>query len=170
MSSTSAPKPTRLRSPFARAVVPVLGGIAFFVVLALVTWGIAAYISRGGAEITERLAPTRFVVDSAQHAAGLVEEDGPIILAGLNTTTGEKTLVLDHEGDDPTRGGSSTTPFRRDETSTAPSNRSSVPASSSTATAPRSTSANSHLPMPASNPVVEDQRTLVIDLRSVTTD
>ena len=34
----------------------------------------------------------------------IVEEDGPIIFPGLNTTTGERTLVLDHEGDDPTRG------------------------------------------------------------------
>jgi len=93
-----------LKSPFARAVVPVLGGIAFFVVLALVTWGIAAYISGGGAEVTERLAPSRLEVGSVQSAARIVEEDGPIILPGLNTTTGERTLVLDHEGDDPTRG------------------------------------------------------------------
>jgi hypothetical protein len=54
--------------------------------------------------VTERLAPTRFEVGSAQNAAQIVEEDGPIIFPGLNTTTGERTLVLDHEGDDPTRG------------------------------------------------------------------
>ena len=104
MSNAAARRPVRLKSPFARAVVPVLGGIAFFVVLGLVTWGIAAYISGGGADVTERLAPTRFEVAGAQSAARLVEEDGPIIFPGLNTTTGERTLVLDHQGDDPTRG------------------------------------------------------------------
>jgi hypothetical protein len=82
----------------------VLGGIAFFVLLALVTWGIAAYISSGGADVTDRLAPSRLEVGSVQSAARIVEEDGPIIFAGLNTTTGERTLVLDHEGPDPTRG------------------------------------------------------------------
>jgi len=103
---TNAPtrRAVKLKSPFARAVVPVLGGIAFFVLLALVTWGIAAYISRGGAEVTERLAPSRFEVGSVQNAAGIVEADGPIIFPGLNTTTGERTLVLDHQGADPTRG------------------------------------------------------------------
>jgi hypothetical protein len=104
MSNSAARRPVRLRSPFARAVVPVLGGIAFFVLLALVTWGIAAYISGGGADVTERLAPTRFEVGSVQKAAQIVEQDGPIIFPGLNTTTGERTLVLDHEGADPTRG------------------------------------------------------------------
>jgi hypothetical protein len=85
-------------------VVPVLGGIAFFVLLAFITWGLAAWISRGGAEVSERLAPSRFEVGSVQSAARIVEEDGPVIFPGLNTTTGERTLVLDHEGDDPTRG------------------------------------------------------------------
>lgn len=104
MSNAGAQRPVRLKSPFTRAVVPVVGGIAFFVLLALVTWGIAAYISGGGAEVTERLAPPRLDVGSAQNAAQIVEEDGPIIFPGLATTTGERTLVLDHEGDDPTRG------------------------------------------------------------------
>jgi hypothetical protein len=103
MSNAAARRPVKLNSPVARAVVPVLGGIAFFVVLALVTWGIAAYISGGGADVTDRLAPSRFEVGSAQSAARIVAEDGPIIFPGLNTTTGERTLVLDHQGDDPTR-------------------------------------------------------------------
>ena len=63
-----------------------------------------AGLSGGGADVTERLAPTRFEVAGVQNAARIVEEDGPIIFPGLNTTTGERTLVLDHQGDDPTRG------------------------------------------------------------------
>ena len=104
MPNAADRRPVKLTSPLARAVVPVLGGVAFFVVLALVMWGIAAWISRGGAEVSERLAPPRLEVATVQSAARIVEEDGPIILPGLNTTTGERTLVLDHEGADPTRG------------------------------------------------------------------
>ena len=97
------PAPVRLRSPLQRAVVPVLAGIAALTAIGLFTWGVAAYISRGGAEVTERLAPTTFTVGSVQNAAQIVEEDGPILFPGLNTTSGERTIVLDHEGDDPTR-------------------------------------------------------------------
>jgi hypothetical protein len=104
LGAMSKAGPVQLKSPLARAVVPVLGGIAFFVVLALVLWGIAAWISRGGAEVSERLAPPRLEVATVQSAARIVEEEGPIILPGLNTTTGERTLVLDHDGADPTRG------------------------------------------------------------------
>ena len=82
--------PIRFRSPFARAVVPVLGGLLVLVAIGLFTWGIAAYISRGGAEVSERLAPTRFQVASTQTAARIVADDGPIMLPGLNTTTGER--------------------------------------------------------------------------------
>jgi hypothetical protein len=93
-----------LRSPLARAVVPVLGGIAFLALLALITWGIAAWLSGSGTQTTERLAPTTFTVGTAKNAAGIVADDGPILFPGLNTTTGERTIVLDHDGDDPLVG------------------------------------------------------------------
>jgi len=83
-------RPIKLRSPLARALVPVLGGIAFFVALALITWAIAAWISGGGADVTERLAPSRLEVGSAQNAAGIVEADGPIILPGLRCTNSSR--------------------------------------------------------------------------------
>lgn len=82
----------------------MLGGLAILAGIALFTWGIAAYISRGGAETNERLAPETFQVSSVESAAALVERSGPILFPGLNTTTGERTMVLDHEGDDPEVG------------------------------------------------------------------
>lgn len=100
----NTPRPVRLKSPVTRAVVPVAGGLAFLVLLSLVTWGIAAWISGGGVEVTDRLAPTRIELGSVENASQIVADDGPIILPGLNTTTGERTLVVNHEGDDPTRG------------------------------------------------------------------
>jgi hypothetical protein len=97
-------RPPRLRSPLARAVVPVLGGIAFLALLFLGTWLVAVFISRGGAETTERLAPPTFEVGSAERFAESIAEDGPIIFPGLETVRGERTLVLHHVGDDPFQG------------------------------------------------------------------
>ena len=94
----------KLRSPLARAVVPVLAGILALAAIGLFTWGLAAYISRGGAKTSDRLAPTTFQVGSTQNAARIIAEDGPILFPGLNTTSGETSLVLNHEGDDPATG------------------------------------------------------------------
>lgn len=93
-----------LRSPVARAVVPVLGGIAFFAILGLVTWGIAAYLSGGNAQTTDNLAPPRLELGSAASRANDVAEDGPLLFSELSTITGERSLVLDHDGEDPANG------------------------------------------------------------------
>jgi hypothetical protein len=96
--------PGRLQSPLARAVAPVVGGIALIGLILLATWGIAAFIAAGGAESTERLAPSTFRVGGVEAWAGTITEEGPLIFAGLDTTRGERTIVLDHEGEDPTSG------------------------------------------------------------------
>ena len=102
----------------------------------LATWGIAAFISAGGADSTERLAPVTFRVGGVEARAETIAEDGPLIFPGLDTTSGERTLVLDHEGTDADeRAGACTgrTPLaaiRR-----APSSRCAARVSSSTATA-----------------------------------
>lgn len=95
--------PVQLHSPLARAVVPVLAGIGFFAVLGLVLWGIAALMA-GEQEATTTFTPDRLEVGDVQRWAGSIDADGPIIFAGLGTTRGERTLVLDHDGDDPERG------------------------------------------------------------------
>jgi len=96
--------PPRLRSPLARAVVPVAGGIAVLAMIMLATWAIAAFVARGGTSSTERLVPSQLEVGGVENVAADVDENGPILLAGLNTSTGERSIVLDHEGDDPTEG------------------------------------------------------------------
>jgi hypothetical protein len=147
--------------------VPVAGGIAFLAVLGVLLWGVAAWISRGGAEVTDQLAPTRFDVSTAQNAAQIVEQDGPIIFPGLNTNTGERTLVLDHQGDDPTRGWRVFYAF--------PVGRPDCPVEQIVGTrefldCDGTTIAVDDLSPPAAgvNPVVEDQRFLYIDLRGLT--
>lgn len=72
--------------------------------LGLLLWAIAAYISRGGTEASESLAPSQLRVGSVQSVADIIDEDGPVIFPGLGTTTGARTIVLDHTGDDPTIG------------------------------------------------------------------
>ena len=97
-------RPPRLRSPFARAVVPVVGGIVVIGLIFLATWISAVLISGGGAETTARLAPPVFPMGSVKERAESIAEDGPIVLADLHTTRGDRSLVVDHEGDDPTSG------------------------------------------------------------------
>lgn len=168
VSNAAAPRPVKLKSPWARAIAPVAGGIVFLAILGLVTWGIAAWISRDGVETTERLAPTTFTVGSVQSAAQIVEDDGPILFPGLNTTRGERTLVLDHQGDDPTRGWRIFYAY--------PVGRPDCPIEQIVGTADfvdcdGTTISVDDLSPPESgvNPVVEDQRTLIIDLSGVTT-
>ena len=146
----------------------MLGGIVGLIALGLFTWGIAAYVSRGGAESTERLAPTTLQVGSAQSAAQLVAEDGPVLFPGLNTTTGERTLVLDHEGEDPTRGWRIfyAYPADRDPSCVVEQvigTRSFIDCDGNTIDV-----SDLSPPPPGVNPVVEDQRTLVINLSGVT--
>jgi hypothetical protein len=89
----------RLRSPLARAVVPVVGGLAVIGLIFLGTWLVALSVNRPTA-----LAPSTFSIGSVQNRARSIAEDGPILLPGLATTTGRHTVVLDHTGDDPTSG------------------------------------------------------------------
>jgi hypothetical protein len=148
--------------------VPVAAGLAFLVFMGLVTWGIAAWISRDGVETSERLAPSRFPVGPVESAARIVAEDGPILFPGLNTTSGERTLVLDHQGDDPTRGWRVFYAY--------PVDRPDCPVQQVVGTSEfidcdGDTIGVDDLSPPESgvNPVVEDQRTLIIDLSGVTT-
>lgn len=168
MTNGAAKRPVELKSTWARALVPVLGGLAFLVFIGLITWGVAAWISRGGAAVTDTLAPTRFPVASVDKAARIVEEDGPILFPGLNTTTGERTLVLDHEGDDPTRGWRIyyAFPAGRDTSCTVEQ----VVGTRDFIDCDGNTIDVSELSPPDAgvNPVVENQRVLVIDLRGIT--
>ena len=94
----------QLRSPLARAVAPVLGGIGFFAVLALVLWGIASLVSRNGSGATANLATNVFRPGSVVRYAAIIEEDGPVLFPDLLGTDGDKSIVLDHESTNPMKG------------------------------------------------------------------
>jgi hypothetical protein len=145
----------------------VVAGIAFFAVLGLATWGAAAYISRGSTENSERLMPTTLPIGSAQGTAELVAEDGPILLPGLATTTGERTLVLDHQGDDPTRGWRVYSAYPADRDASCPVEQ--VIGTRQFVDCDGRTIDVGELAPPDDgvNPVVEDQRSLIIDLNGL---
>jgi threonine dehydrogenase-like Zn-dependent dehydrogenase len=88
----------QLRSTFARAVVPVLGGIGFFAVLGLALWGVAAIIAGNSDDTTNNLAPTVQEMGSTSFVAAVIDEDGPIILRDL--LGDDRNVVVDHTGAD----------------------------------------------------------------------
>ena len=97
-------KGPRLRSPAARAVVPVIGGFGFIALIALLLWGMAAWISSGNTQTSERLAPTRLELGSVTARADDVAESGPLLFQELDTVDGTRSIVVHHEGDDPAQG------------------------------------------------------------------
>lgn len=97
-------KPVKIRSPWTRAILPNLGGLAVLGLIGLMLWGFAAFISRGDTATSDRLAPSILRVGSVTNVADEIVDKGPILFPGLGTTDGERTIVLDHTGDDPAVG------------------------------------------------------------------
>ncbi len=96
-------RPRRLRSPLARAVVPVLGGIAFFGLFFAGLW-LAATVINNRAEPTAEINNKVFEVGKVTSMAKSVKKDGPILFPDLQSPDGVRSVVLDHTGDDPAKG------------------------------------------------------------------
>lgn len=92
------------QSTLGRAVLPVVGGIVFFTVMGLILWGAAAMLSDNPEDVSERLVETVFEVGDAENIARIIGEDGPLLFQGLVGSRGERSVVLDHTGDDPATG------------------------------------------------------------------
>lgn len=84
--------------------MPVIGGILVFVAIGVFTWAMAAYISGGGGDSSERLAPSTFTIGGVENLAQIVAEDGPLLFPELGTAIGTRSIVVDHEGATPTDG------------------------------------------------------------------
>lgn len=94
----------RPKSTLRRALLPVCGGIAFFALLGLATWGIAALMSRNTDQVQERLAATTFEVGDAGFLSGEIADAGPLLFQGLVGDQADRSIVVDHRGDLPTKG------------------------------------------------------------------
>ena len=77
----------RLRSPLARAVVPVLGGIAFFVVFFAGLW-VAATVINNRADPGSRIANKVFEVGKVKDIAKAVALGAKCVLTGRATLYG----------------------------------------------------------------------------------
>lgn len=92
-----------LRSPLARAFAPVAAGVGFFAVLGLILWAVAALMAGEQSQSTT-FTPDRLPVGNIKVWASSIDKNGPVIFPGLGTTSGERTLVLDHNGENLEKG------------------------------------------------------------------
>jgi len=91
------------RSPVGRALVPVLGGLVFFGALFGVTWLLAELATdRAGETRTAQFGT--FVVGNVEDIAESIAESGPVLYPDLRDTTGERSIIIEHFGDDPAKG------------------------------------------------------------------
>lgn len=79
--------------------MPVVGGLVVLAAIAGFTWAIAAFISGGGGETTERLAPSTFTIGNVENLAESIDDDGPLFFPELGTSIGTRSIVVDHTGD-----------------------------------------------------------------------
>lgn len=93
----------RLRSPLARAVLPIAGGLLFFVVLFGVTWVMATFVTdRSERQVV--LGNRTFVVGQAADVAESISKNGPILYPDLRDVNGKRSIVIEHNGTDPLKG------------------------------------------------------------------
>jgi len=157
----------QLRSPLARAVVPVFGGIAVLALIAGATWIMASTLSGSGTETTERLAPTTLRLGPVERRADDVAEDGPLLFPGLNTTSGERSIVLNHEGDDPASGWIAYYAYPADRDATCPVEQVQGTADFIDCDGRRLDVTELSPPESGVRPIVENREQLLLDLRSI---
>lgn len=97
------PRFRRPRTPLGRALLPIVGGLAFFALLFGVTW-LFADRATDNRKREVRAGDYTFRVGPVDDMAAIVERDGPILYPDLRDTDYQRTIVVDHTGDDPTKG------------------------------------------------------------------
>lgn len=157
-----------LRTPFARAVVPVLAGIAFFAVLGLVLWGAAAWMSGNGEQV--RLGDQRFEVGRVDRVADSIDADGPHLYPDLKDPDGGRSVVLDHVGETDARGWTVYRPFPADRPGTACFATQTPGTRSFTDCDGRTLDVKALQPAPDVTVVIEDQTRLLLEFAGAVAD
>ena len=94
-----------LKSPVARAVAPVVAGIAAFALIGLALWGVSLAVSHNsGVKVNTALAGRYFKPGGAERLARLITKDGPLLFPSLVGDAGRKPIGIGHVGDDPLKG------------------------------------------------------------------
>ena len=148
--------------------MPVLGGALVFLAIAGFTWAIAAYISGGDTNTSDRLAPATFTIGRVDTLADTVAEDGPLLFPELGTAIGTRSIVVDHEGEVAADGWRVYWAYPADRDPTCVVEQ--VPGTSEFVDCDGRTIDVSELSPPDRGvfPTVRDRTTLLIDLRGVT--
>ncbi len=159
-------KTPRLRSPLARAVVPVVGGIVFFALFFAGLWVVAATITER-ADPNDKIANKVFEVGKVETMARSIAKDGPLLFPDLKSPDGVRSIVLDHTGDDPARGWRVYYGYPADRDSRCLVTH--TPGTREFVDCDKRKLSVDDLQLPDSvRPIVENRRTLYIDLRGVT--
>lgn len=152
-----------LRSPLARALIPAVGGIAFLAAMFGATWLMAAYITNN-AEVKVHPGDRTFVVGSVTDIAKSVAKNGPVLYPDLRDPNGTRSIVIEHSGDDPTKGWQVYYAYPADRDSTCL-----VKQIEKTRTftdcAGRTLNVDQLQPPADVRPIVENKTTLIVDLR-----
>jgi hypothetical protein len=82
----------------ARAVVPVIAGLAVLALLFGFLWLIAVVVTRNADEADRRIGADVFEVGRVDRLADSVERNGPILLPNLSGPAGERPVGLVHDG------------------------------------------------------------------------
>jgi len=155
-----------LHSPVARAVAPIVGGILFFAALFGVTWLMAEFATNR-AEVQVQAGDRTFVVGNVDDIAEAVAEGGPLLFPDLKSADGVRSIVLDHTGADPATGWQVYYAYPADRGTDCLVTH--VPKSRNYTDCEGRSLDVSELALPTDvRPVVENRKTLSIDLRGVT--
>jgi hypothetical protein len=87
-----------MRSPVARAVVPVLAGLAVLIAVFGLLWLIAVVVTRNADETDRRIGADVFEVGRVDRLADSVARDGPILFPNLAGPAGRRPVGLTHDG------------------------------------------------------------------------
>ena len=151
------------KSPFTRAVFPIVGGIVFFAALFGVTWLMATYVTNK-TEVTTATGNRTFVVGQVADIAESIAENGPVLYPDLRDPLGKRSIVIEHNGTDVTKGWQVYYAYPADRTDACLVTQIQK-THSFTDCEGRTLTVEQLMPPTDVRPIVENKTTLLIDLR-----
>ena len=153
----------RPSSPFARAVLPIAGGIVFFAALFGVTWLMATYVTNN-TEVTTATGDRTFVVGEVADIAKSISESGTVLYPDLRDPLGKRSIVIEHNGTDVAKGWQVYYAYPADRTDACLVTQIEK-THTFTDCEGRTLSVEQLMPPTDVRPIVENKSTLLIDLR-----
>ena len=151
------------KSPFTRAVFPIVGGIVFFAALFGVTWLMATYVTNK-TEVTTATGDRTFVVGQVADIAESIAKNGPVLYPDLRDPLGKRSIVIEHNGTDVAKGWQVYYAYPADRTDACLVTQIQK-THSFTDCEGRTLTVEQLMPPTDVRPIVENKTTLLIDLR-----